>query len=72
MSEEARVQLLASSLIEYVCQWVETAGRLEGRRGQRNLSFSLVVDREGNQEPAVERMRREVATRIAEFMAVPR
>ncbi len=42
----------AERIVEYVCQWVETAGSLTGRRGQRNLSFSLIVDREGNTKPA--------------------
>ncbi len=59
----------AEEIVEYICQWVETAGHLEGRRGQRNLSFSLIVDKDGNQEPALERIRREVAVKVADAVA---
>jgi hypothetical protein len=59
----------ARTLVELVCQWVEIAGRLEGRKGQRNLSFSLIVDRDGNNEPALERIQREVAQAIAAHTA---
>ena len=64
----ANARSRAEEIVEYVCQWVETAGHLEGRRGQRNLSFSLIVDKEGNQEPALERIRREVAVKVADAL----
>jgi hypothetical protein len=41
----------AKKIVEYVCQWVETAGTLSGKRGERHLSFSLLVNRDGDFQP---------------------
>ena len=70
--QDAATKELARVLVEYVCEWVEIAGRLEGKRGQRYLSFALIVDREGNQRPAYEAIVEGVQTRLDEFVSVPK
>ena len=50
MSEEE----VATKIVEHVCQWVETAGTLSGKRGTRTLTFSpLILNQETGETQAV-------------------
>ena len=55
---------VATKIVEHVCQWVETAGTLSGKRGARTLTFSpTILNKEtGEQEAVYRRIVEDVVT----------